>query len=406
MGLSKGLRDYLTVSQMLTGNKRKGIQRIKEIAAESEKTFVEILNVLTFGACEGMETVAQVAASDSAAQAIAKSSTANGFVMAAGHMPKFFGSSAYMAALVEDESAMSSLAESDDLAAAIGTSVALSEITGSSIAMTAMMASANARSKLFASDAAVTAMAGASASLDAIAASSDASLTAYGKDALYQKLKNNSQFAANVAPTYVSKFASLSWAEVGKLSPLAQANKSAFAGCVGKGKSVSIENYSSHTFSVIGVGTDAGSGFTFCCDDIVANRSMNSSGTTIGGWESSGMRSWLSGTLLKALPTDLQAAIKAVTKKNTANYGSATTSDKLWLPSFTEVGLDSGTTEGSKYPAFTDNNSRIRKNNGSAGSWWLRSVASSGYFRGVDSGGSLSYSVASYGGGVVPCFCI
>lgn len=403
MGLSKGLRDYLTVSQMLTGNKRKGIQRVKEIVAESEKTFVEILNVLTFGACEGMETVEQVAASDSASAAIVKSATANSFVAATGSMTKFFVSSTYMASTVSDESAMSTLAESDELATAIDTPTALAAITGSPVAMSVMMASANARSKLFASSAAVTAMAGSSASLDVIAASSDASLTAYDKDALYQKLKNNSQFAANVAPTYISKFASLSWDEISKLSPLAQANKSAFASCVGKIKSVAVSGYNSHNFKVIGVGADSGSGFTWCCEDIVTT---HNSDPTDGGWETSEMRSWLSGTLLKALPRDLQSVIKAVPKKN--NSGATTTNDKLWLLSATEVGLASDSSEGSQYECFTTDESRVRRytyGSTTQYGWYLRTVDSH-KFKYVLSDGGLNTNYLYYCDGMVPCFCI
>lgn len=406
MGLSKGLRDYLTVSQMLTGNKRKGIQRIKEIAAESEKTFVEVLNVLTFGACEGMETVAQVAASDSAVAAILKNDTAKSLIAPSGNISKFFASAAYMSATVEDEAAMAELAESDDLATAIGTPTALSAMTASATAMRVLMASANGRSKMLGSSAAVNAIYSSSTAMSAVLANGDAITASLNSGTALSKFKASSTYVSKVATTYASKFSSATWAEIGKLSTLAQANASAFSGYVGKTKSVAISGYSSHTFKVIGVGTDSGSGFTLCCEDIVTTHAMNSSNTTTGGWEKSAMRSWLSDTLLKALPSDLQSVIKAVPKKNTANYGAATTSDKLWLPSFTEVGLDSGTTEGAKYSVFKDAASRVRKNNGSAYYWWLRSVSSSSSFRFVTSDGSLNYNVASGGYGVVPCFSV
>ena len=259
---------------------------------------------------------------------------------------------------------------------------------------------------MFGSSTAVSAIYSSSTAMSAVLANGDAITASLNSDTALSKFKSNATYVSKVATTYASKFSSASWAEIGKLSTLAQANASAFSGYVGKSKSVAISGYSSHTFSVIGVATDSGSGFTFCCGDIATMHSMNSSNVTTGGWEQSAMRSWLSDTLLKALPSDLQSVIKAVSKKNTANYGAATTSDKLWLLSFTEVGLDSGTTEGAKYSVFKDNASRVRKSNGSANYWWLRSVGSSIYFRGVGSDGSLGGGSASYDYGVVPCFSI
>ena len=65
MTLSKELADYFAVSQMLIGNKRKGLRRIAELEAD-EARYVEALNALTFGACEGMSTMQAVIASSTA----------------------------------------------------------------------------------------------------------------------------------------------------------------------------------------------------------------------------------------------------------------------------------------------------------------------------------------------------
>ncbi len=118
------------------------------------------------------------------------------------------------------------------------------------------------------------------------------------------------------------------------------------------------------------------------------------------------MRSWLNGTMLNNFPAELRSVIKSVSNKNTSGYGAATTSDKLWIPSWTEVGLESGDAEGAKFSIFTSNSNRIRKNGGSATIWWLRSVDSSTLFRFVNADGSLCNDYASYAYGVCPCFCI
>ena len=224
-------------------------------------------------------------------------------------------------------------------------------------------------------------------------------------DGLFDTFKASAAFATKASSVFSSTFASESWATLAKVGIVAAANPSAFTSYQGKTRSVAITGEGTHNFEVAGVGMD-GAGFTFVCDDLVGTHAMNSSSTTSGGWEGCAMRSWLSGTLINSFPSDLRAVIKTVTKKNTSGYGAATTQDKLWIPSYTEVGLQSGDAEGAKYPIFTDNASRIKKDGSSAARWWLRSVYSSSSFRYVVSDGSLGNYGASTAYGVCPCFCI
>lgn len=81
--------------------------------------------------------------------------------------------------------------------------------------------------------------------------------------------------------------------------------------------------------------------------------------------------------------------------------------DKFFLLSSTEVGLESDGNEGSNI-GFTSNADRIayRLDNGSAYHWWLRTPLSSSYVRRVGSGGSLVRSTPSYSYGVRPACCI
>jgi hypothetical protein len=116
------------------------------------------------------------------------------------------------------------------------------------------------------------------------------------------------------------------------------------------------------------------------CLSFTGARYMNSSNTNAGSWNSSYMRNTVMAEIRNQLPNDLKPYIKKVNKKTTQGNSSTaiqTTSDDLWLPSCIEVGtITSGAgyvSEGTQYPIFTDNGSRIKLYNGSANNWWLRS---------------------------------
>lgn len=140
---------------------------------------------------------------------------------------------------------------------------------------------------------------------------------------------------------------------------------------------------------------------------LAATYNMNASNTNVGGWNSSAMRTRMS-TFLNQLPADLRAVIKPVVKKTTAGNQATSiqnTTDSLWIPSAKEVGLlttDAGYSgEGTQYPLFTDNASRIKKlsnGGGSVNSWWTRSpnAGNATYFVCVyTSGANYSYSASS-----------
>lgn len=224
-------------------------------------------------------------------------------------------------------------------------------------------------------------------------------------DDLFNLFKGNDTFAQDCATKYASTFSSESYFTIGRLGSLAKEHPTMFSSYKKKKISVAITGNGTHSFTLSDINMK-GAGFLFVCDDLVGTHRMNASNTTSGGWESCEMRSWLNGTMLNNFPAELRSVIKSVSNKNTSGYGAATTSDKLWIPSWTEVGLESGDAEGAKFSIFTSNSNRIRKNGGSAAYWWLRSVYSSAYFRLVGADGSLNNSNASDARGVCPCFCI
>lgn len=121
-------------------------------------------------------------------------------------------------------------------------------------------------------------------------------------------------------------------------------------------------------------------------------------------------------TLLDQFPSDLKGVIKSVTKTTSAGNNSSsltTTNDKLWLFSYTEVNFDANTSyspggEGTAYPLFVSNTSRVKKVNGSARPWWLRSphAANATRFCFVNGYGDASDGGASSAYGVAVGFCL
>lgn len=106
-----------------------------------------------------------------------------------------------------------------------------------------------------------------------------------------------------------------------------------------------------------------------------------------GGWTYCNIRSWLNNTLFEQLPIDLIYKIKTVNKLTSIGERSdtiGTTQDKLFL--FSEVECIGSTIyskpgEGTKYPIFTDNTSRIKKLSNGIGTnqdWWTRSPSAGG----------------------------
>ena len=170
-------------------------------------------------------------------------------------------------------------------------------------------------------------------------------------------------------------------------------------------------------------------GFVVEFVDIVEQRAMNSSATNVGGWPATEMRTYLNGEFLAKLPSDLQNVIADTTvisgHGSTSGETNFTSTDKIYLLSTREVWVDgSSNTVSSKDTAYsttrqldyydnkgvTTNNFReaIKKYNGTADYWWLRSAKNSSFkesFLCVDSDGDFDYDNANERGiGLAPAF--
>lgn len=156
---------------------------------------------------------------------------------------------------------------------------------------------------------------------------------------------------------------------------------------------------------------------TFVMKDCLNTKAqMNSSNTNTGGYLASAMKTYVETNIYNKLPSDLKTIVAPVKKKCYTTYNQASSLSEanydVWLLAEAEV-FDSanysvGGGEGTKYPIFTDNASRIKKINNSADWWWLRSCPRrySLYFVVVYYDGNVGNYDASGSGGVVVGLCV
>lgn len=160
---------------------------------------------------------------------------------------------------------------------------------------------------------------------------------------------------------------------------------------------------------------------------------MNTSRSNSGGWNASYMRKTLLGnsgtpssppanSLLAALPSDLRAIMKSVTKYtdntgNASNTAGAVTATTDWLWLFAEFEVQGSRSYANQYEQnsqkqydyFKSGNSKVAYKHSSTGTavwWWLRSAYYNGtrYFCSVNTDGSSNHSNASWTAGVLAGF--
>ncbi len=143
-------------------------------------------------------------------------------------------------------------------------------------------------------------------------------------------------------------------------------------------------------------------------------------------WEDSYMRSDLVGSYFyDILPEEIKASVKKVTKKavgmvpvsSTRNgFGIVETEDNVWLFSAAELGITGLATpysqEGTMYPTFSNNTSRIKRRNGAANTYYTRTPhlyeneIVAGSWLAITQSGSLDNVASNTEYGIVLGFCI
>ena len=168
-------------------------------------------------------------------------------------------------------------------------------------------------------------------------------------------------------------------------------------------------------------------GFVVEFADIVENRRMNSTGTNVGGWPVSEMRTYANRDFLNKLPEELRKVIigtKVISGHgSTAGETNFTSTDKVYLLSAHEVYEDGTNNQTSSAVTAYDNtrqldyyknigvttinySSIIKKYTGSVSNWWLRVARSNtdSKFLVVTNSGDWNISNANETYGFAPAF--
>lgn len=134
---------------------------------------------------------------------------------------------------------------------------------------------------------------------------------------------------------------------------------------------------------------------------------------TAGGYLHSDMRSYIESDIEPKFESAVRSSIVAVTKTHSTYDGSnmvkngQTTTERMFLLSAYEVfGITEYEDQGPNYTQiFKDASSRIKTRDGSARTWWLRSVSNANRFRCVSDNGNSNNNNTNNMNGVVLGFC-
>ena len=208
-------------------------------------------------------------------------------------------------------------------------------------------------------------------------------------------------------------------------------------------KEISLTNGKTIHAQLVGVYHDDASdgvrkaGLTFVTAEPLGTHAVNGSGSNIGGWRDSELRTWLANDGMALLPQDLTDVIKEVNKHtNNEGYSTSatcvtTTADKLWAPSWVELAgpidrnyFSSGyeycgdvqNAEGTQYEAFSlagvapsSASAQLARPQSASAAWWMRTAAPSrrDYFYYVTAEGNPSERAdAADAQGVIAGFCL
>lgn len=189
---------------------------------------------------------------------------------------------------------------------------------------------------------------------------------------------------------------------------------------IGDTKMLDLGTEGQHLMEIVAFDTDDkadGTGkakITWISKDLLATtHAMNSTNTTEGGWEQSSMRDYLKTTIKPLIPQTVRDAIVPVTKVSSTYANGAivvdgqTTTDDVWIPGNREIfNITTYESTGAVYSSkFTSDSNRIKKKNGSATYWLMRSASSANRFRAVRYDGHDSYGGADTALDVALGFC-
>lgn len=186
--------------------------------------------------------------------------------------------------------------------------------------------------------------------------------------------------------------------------------------------SVKLTDGRSIVYQIIGINHDVladgtgKAGLTFLATMTGINSRMNATNTNAGGWEASELRAKMnSGKIWNLMPSDFQSKFVSVIKTT----DNVKTNDKLFLPSATEMGIDSGSDgyryESRVYPMW-DSTSNVLKTKTSGVRAkrrmpqqfilnWLRTPANTEGFLAYSDDGNLTATSVLNSCAVLPAWC-
>ena len=259
---------------------------------------------------------------------------------------------------------------------------------------------------------------------------------------LNQDSEKGKTFNGKVVVNYEPSFANASWETI---AATVKVNPSAYE--VGSTKTLKVYDnpngektngtYKEYTVRVANNTTPAecndsnfsqtACGFVVEFEDIVETRQMNLTGTNVGGWKDSAMRTYANGNFLNKLPEELRKVIidtKVISGHgNTAGETNFTSTDKIYLLSAHEVWEDGTNNQTSSAVTAYDNtrqldyyknigvttinySSIVKKYTGSVSNWWLRVARSNtdSNFLVVTNSGDWNITNANETYGFAPAF--
>ena len=232
----------------------------------------------------------------------------------------------------------------------------------------------------------------------------------------------------------VPSFATDSWENI--IANIKAGNGSKYE--VGSTKEVDLgDTYGTHTLRIANTSTPSecsttgfsqtACGFVLEFVDIITTHKMNDTDITEGGWPATSMRTFVNNDIYNSLPTDLKNAVidtTVVSGHDTYDKNNFTSTDKIYLLALGEIYYDwSSSSNASLYDSAksltrtldyyiaqgvteSDYSGAIKKNNGSASKWWLRTacVYTFGGFINVAHDGTYGNNDAQVTNGVSPAF--
>lgn len=153
---------------------------------------------------------------------------------------------------------------------------------------------------------------------------------------------------------------------------------------------------------------------------------MNNTSKNTGGWNESLMKTVICPAFKSAMPSDLQAVLKATTKysdntgggSDTASHVTATSEEVFLLSEFEVFGTRKNANSAEKnyqaqYSWYSSGKSNVRYRHSATDSiaeWWLRSVYNKGdisyLFCNVNTSGSADSNNPRFSSGFAPAFCV